>query len=1594
MAEIFFRCCLGYGGTAVWTLPEDEICFTTACGVQFYNLKTGKHSFLWGPRQRPVTHFTVSPRRDMFAFSDRARNPTVYIYSYPQKERLHQLQNVAEYEVAALAFDRSGTHLGILNGLPDYKLQVWSMEGRDTRLVADSGPTNTYARFVSFNPLNPRELCTSGSGAITFWKVEKQQALNVLVATEAKGVSGSSVLHCHTWAPGGEVYAGCEDGELYRFTPSTGVGELLPETAGTQPVRALAISKHHLIVACEDGTLRFLSHMTKSCERAIELGAAQVSSCQFETDWHSLVVGCGDGKIVRLDLPGYDTMHLAEEDFRAIAPEVALLADFHGGAVVACAHLMTSKCLATVGADGTLRIWDYSKTTLKSKISVGLQPSCLAVGECAGTHSILAIGSATGTLTLVHADDVALPLVLWRGRLDMAEILSVKFHPESAVVCVALANNKVFWVDAAERQVLGWTHAVDDGKICDLCWVGDTPDVPSVLVSVNNGDLFAFTLPTAVDPAVQPTFEVKREDVLQNVWRLDYAALRLTYSRNFSEHHQVFTLAEDKTLKVVLLTKDRQLDLKDEPIPLCRTVVSYADFSKPGSVIQLSPEKSTLLACGTDGKCVVRDVQRAMVEEPPKGIESIASRAFMRHSPFGTGITGAAWGNDNRMVFTVGADGFVFCLRLRGPAKEHSFYTSEAPQEIEIVPEEEDLFTVKLRKQEEAFIYMTNESYRAEVKAKVAQLARRLAALKKANEMAEEMEKLGPQEFMVESMKEEARIEGDAKVATVREEIRWQNVARDYLVDKIKRECYDAMEVKINVLRGMVADVEVPNYNVRFKAKADAKLLRKVKFLRRVQKEEFRRRKGPSFVDQIYAEEEEEGEDLSSPASPVKAEDKPEEADKKEEKGKKPAESGEAKKPPTEEVLADDSVTDLLYVPFEEYTRHRAITQMWLLNGQINYTKKQFNDQHIAMLTRKRADISKIAEKNVRIQQILHELDHSEPIFQPKLVNSEQPEKLLEVLDSEITVEKYHSPEELQRLEAARLEDARRRAEQEDDSVEKGLKLMMDGKLERDENVVQVIKRPEFMDTKPQEEWTDEDLKAIKDYEQKLKKKEEEEEKKRKQLEAELKNIKKETQEVAQGFDAALQGLMNQKLETDQAIYELELRIIKLAQYVMHREDLLVKVVKLGSLSEEIKSKTARSNQRVIDYKRELDAKVELHQQFAAEERNADKKFRQYFAEADEYVDVLLKLLKRRGKTLKGKGKAQDTDDTQREDLGSIDPFATVDPRSKLHTADSEMRLDKPEGLPEGIWQEFLAYRQQRFETDREMKELGQEVQDMQREFQRIKAENEELQTKMEHNLRRLNDFQANMERDAYNLDYLQEYKQGQIEVEQAAVVTDYADAVLIHKSRIESLNDKIRASGGEKVKILREMKDFKKGIHAVEWETEMLDYTIGTLEVEYRHLHTLRVTKAMQEFIKGGGEGHNETERAKLFKKLEHVKHTYEQKVEEKKKAIAKVKKLAKEKASENLSLGSTAAEASQLVQDRDEIVSLQSTGVDQARAAKMMKDLRTTRKLEEVAKAQQDELAELRQRIDRLRERTFPSFAVVSKRVIGNPDEKESPL
>ena len=48
---------------------------------------------------------------------------------------------------------------------------------------------------------------------------------------------------------------------------------------------------------------------------------------------------------------------------------------------------------------------------------------------------------------------------------------------------------------------------------------------------------------------------------------------------------------------------------------------------------------------------------------------------------------------------------------------------------------------------------------------------------------------------------------------------------------------------------------------------------------------------------------------------------------------------------------------------------------------------------------------------------------------------------------------------------------------------------------------------------------------------------------------------------------------------------------------------------------------------------------------------------------------------------------------------------------------------------------------------------------------------------------------EARMAKASFNLDTTLSVKQGQLEVEQAAVVTDYSDAVVVEKEAIEMLN-------------------------------------------------------------------------------------------------------------------------------------------------------------------------------------------------------------
>lgn len=121
------------------------------------------------------------------------------------------------------------------------------------------------------------------------------------------------------------------------------------------------------------------------------------------------------------------------------------------------------------------------------------------------------------------------------------------------------------------------------------------------------------------------------------------------------------------------------------------------------------------------------------------------------------------------------------------------------------------------------------------------------------------------------------------------------------------------------------------------------------------------------------------------------------------------------------------------------------------------------------------------------------------------------------------------------------------------------------------------------------------------------------------------------------------------------------------------------------------------------------------------------------------------------------------------------------------------------------------------------------------------------------------------------DLDLTLSIKQGQVEVEQAAVVSDYSDALVVERTLIEMHNTAIETRGNDKIGVLHEIKDFRKGIHGLQWDNQRLDLEEEDLLQRTKDLQLLRVTKGLQSLIKGGDSSKDASEAASLEKLLQY---------------------------------------------------------------------------------------------------------------------------
>ena len=103
--------------------------------------------------------------------------------------------------------------------------------------------------------------------------------------------------------------------------------------------------------------------------------------------------------------------------------------------------------------------------------------------------------------------------------------------------------------------------------------------------------------------------------------------------------------------------------------------------------------------------------------------------------------------------------------------------------------------------------------------------------------------------------------------------------------------------------------------------------------------------------------------------------------------------------------------------------------------------------------------------------------------------------------------------------------------------------MMMQGRLEAnpEDELKKDLVPPDFITNKPQEEWSEDEHKAAKEFDRKQQQLQEDRDKYRKSLETELKKLQGGITEAAASFDEKLGQLFQRKVKTEMVIYQVHI---------------------------------------------------------------------------------------------------------------------------------------------------------------------------------------------------------------------------------------------------------------------------------------------------------------------------------------------------------------------------------------------------------------------------------------------------------------------
>jgi hypothetical protein len=454
-------------------------------------------------------------------------------------------------------------------------------------------------------------------------------------------------------------------------------------------------------------------------------------------------------------------------------------------------------------------------------------------------------------------------------------------------------------------------------------------------------------------------------------------------------------------------------------------------------------------------------------------------------------------------------------------------------------------------------------------------------------------------------------------------------------------------------------------------------------------------------------------------------------------------------------------------------------------------------------------------------------------------------------------------------------------------------------------------------------------------------------------------------------------------------IYEQELYIIRMIIMLHEKRETHIDKIKFRKEREklllELEKKTTYL-ENCADYTTEYGEKVKNDTSIQQHEGNVRTLAKR---EGLQYREVLLFI--QEGFPRAKVQVSQDKKDQMMEGIIALDPFAQIDTdavKGKIAVMEEaevyDVKRDCPADVDEEDFKKYYPEREVRIGYEKTKADCNKRLKQLNDHLTYLRGDKDGLQEEFDLIEQKCQKIEDRASKLRFNFEVIIYLKQGQVEVPQLPVATDYKDAILITESLITAENKKIERKGEDKVRKMTEILVARTRLKYHETDSQIKDLKIVDYEQRAMDVQLYRVTKQTQEIIMQKNIKKDEDIKKRLDHQIRALEDNTKKRINDIQTKLKKMQRDMKDKDAENEELDRKARELKSQVEQRQQIIDLKSAGTNDndMDKSKKFKVVANARKMKDVIKQQEEEIMFLQDELDRLRARTFPSFAHLQNR------------